>query len=67
MKLEFAKFWKQLALILSRYPNVIGYELINEPNPESADDLVSFYELAIKEIREVDSKTPIILSIKDDE
>lgn len=80
---QSALFWKDLATRLKDHPAIIGYNLINEPHPETATgfndfwtqdytewytkventaaDLNVLYDEMIKEIRTVDTTTPIIL------
>lgn len=70
---QAALFWKALATEFKNHPNVVGYNLLNEPHPEKLflkgdkDEaeiktmLFDFYELLINSIRSVDIKTPIIL------
>ncbi|KAJ7578976.1 glycoside hydrolase family 5 protein [Mycena floridula] len=46
---------------LAEFPNVIGVELLNEPQPSSDDVLKTWYAEAIKEIRSIDSTLPLYL------
>jgi hypothetical protein len=62
---QSARFWQKLAMHLKDRPDVVGYNILNEPIPEKAvadrTVLNRFYAIVIAFIREVDSSTPIIL------
>ncbi|MEO0347766.1 MAG: cellulase family glycosylhydrolase [Pseudomonadota bacterium] len=75
-QLQSAKFWRDLAKELNQHPSVVGYNILNEPHPEKLANLkgnntevqellYSFYSLVIKNIREVDTKTTIIIDSSD--
>ena len=63
---SFTEFWKAVADFFKDEPNVLGYEIINEPNTFDRgnlyidrDYLQPLYQRAHKKIREVDNNTII--------
>ena len=62
-KEHFADVWKKLATEFKGYPNIWGYDLMNEPHDMGSSTLWrTLAQTAITAIREVDTKTPIIIS-----
>ncbi|CAF4245483.1 unnamed protein product, partial [Rotaria sp. Silwood2] len=74
--LAIPNVWKQIATVLKDVPNVIGYDLINEPftideQSHCIDDLdtcfpnditlMEYYADIIENIRQIDQNTPIII------
>ena len=58
--------WKRLAKKLKRHPALVGYDILPFSVTLASDEvLCDFYKKVISEIREVDSKTSIILKVKD--
>ena len=63
----YVNSWKQVATRFKDKPNLLGYELINEPFPGlffldpswAPAQLEPFYEELIPAIRDIDSQTPI--------
>lgn len=69
--------WQQIAAVLTSVPNIIGYDLINEPytlseqkmckedlnacNDASVQDLLSYYGTILDAIRREDTNTPVII------
>lgn len=41
---EAILFWQELAARLKKYPNVVGYNIINEPHPEHFNKKYSFWK-----------------------
>ena len=61
IRLEYAKaFFKKMAEKYGRYPNVI-YEIFNEPERQSWEDVKAYSEEVIKTIREIDKDNIIIV------
>lgn len=69
---EFARAWKLIADRYKNRPSIWGYDLMNEPvgvlssdpavnNPLTTAEWVDYLQLAVNAIREVDTKTAIIL------
>ncbi|MDY7083043.1 MAG: cellulase family glycosylhydrolase [Halobacteria archaeon] len=63
---EFVEAWEKVAESLSNEPNVLGYELFNEPTPGwrtvgrfGSKFLPDFYNRIIRRIRQIDGETPI--------
>lgn len=64
-------FWRALALELRGHPAIVGYNILNEPRPERAQDtrefdLSAFYARVVDAVREVDPEIPIVLDAGDD-
>lgn len=57
---EYARVWRLLADHFKNRPSIWGYDLMNEPSAATAD-LVVHYQAVVNAIREVDTKTAIIL------
>lgn len=64
LKIEhFADVWKKLAAEFKDYHNIWGYDLMNEPHDMGSKDLwFRIAQSGINAIREVDTKTAIIIS-----
>lgn len=58
---EFGRVWKLIADHYKDRPSIWGYDLMNEPVGVSTADWVTFTQVAVNAIREVDLKTAIIL------
>lgn len=60
---DFCDVWKRLAMEFKDYPNIWGYDIMNEPHDML--ESVPWFDIAqagINAIREVDEKTTIIVS-----
>ena len=62
---SFTNFWQAVALYFKDEPSILGYELINEPNPGTMDNLDQDYLLPLykrihDKIRQVDNETIIL-------
>ncbi|MFT3784186.1 MAG: cellulase family glycosylhydrolase [Nibricoccus sp.] len=58
---EFGRVWRLIADHYKNRPSIWGYDIMNEPVGVTTADWVSFCQVAVNAIREVDTKTAIIL------
>ena len=58
---HFADVWKKLAGVFSKYTNIYGYDIMNEPYGLTPGVWKKYAQAAINAIREVDITTPIVI------
>lgn len=65
---DFADVWKRIATVFGAtvngvrtYPNIYGYDIMNEPARGTAAQWTPFAQAAINAIRQVDTVTPIFV------
>ena len=56
--------WKKLAERFAKYPNIWGYDLMNEPTGVDLEGLREGYQMVIDAIREVDKRAAIVVEGK---
>ena len=60
----YADVWKKLAERFAKYPNIWGYDLMNEPTGVDLEGLREGYQMVIDAIREVDKRAAIVVEGK---
>lgn len=58
---EFGRAWKLIADHYKNRPSIWGYDIMNEPVGVTTANWVTYCQVAVNAIREVDTKTAIIL------
>lgn len=58
---DFADVWRKLATEFKDYDNIFGYDIMNEPYGLTAGVWAQAAQAAVNAIREVDTKTPIVI------
>jgi hypothetical protein len=54
-------FWMATAANFGSHPAVIGYDILNEPNPKDMSSWSALASTIVNEIRKIDTQTPILL------